>query len=251
MFIYLKKIRLHRSIPIPVQLEDDSTIYDNPIPVDFSNRFISAIQHKRGVLITNETEAYLRSDPKLLCTCQSTTLLMGQQVTQTSPYQYQTTSMLNPPLFRKSDPPAGSFSVTSIVPADQALLYRLSGDYNALHADAAMGFEEQSRSPILHGLCTMGFAVRAVFKYFKSIHSVSEANLTYVQCDFVRPVHMGDAITVSAWEEGGYSEKDSALISFLVSKANENRMLARGVVQIQKKIEEDRHHQQAITQSKL
>ena len=57
-----------------------------------------------------------------------------------------------------------------LVPANQAQIYRFSGDYNPLHVDPAaakmMGFPD---GPILHGLCSLGFTARAFVKNFVGI----------------------------------------------------------------------------------
>lgn len=55
-----------------------------------------------------------------------------------------------------------AFVVDALPSVDQHLLYRLTGDYFAVHIDA--GFAEKSgfAGPIMHGACTMGYGCRAL-----------------------------------------------------------------------------------------
>lgn len=72
-----------------------------------------------------------------------------------------------------------------------ALIYRLSGDYNPIHADpeaaARAGFER----PILHGLCTLGIATRAVLE---ALADGMPDRLSSLSARFSRPVFPGETI---------------------------------------------------------
>lgn len=85
------------------------------------------------------------------------------------------------------------------VTPQQALLYRLCGDRNPLHADPdfakAAGFPE----PILHGLCSYGIVLRELTDGLLGGDADAVGGFT---ARFAGVVFMGDTIRVTGWREG-------------------------------------------------
>jgi acyl dehydratase len=85
---------------------------------------------------------------------------------------------------------------------DQALIYRLSGDRNPLHSDPWFAREMAGfPMPILHGLCTYGFAGRALLA---ELAGGDAAKLTGVAARFSSPVFPGETLTTSIWRTGSH-----------------------------------------------
>jgi 3-hydroxyacyl-CoA dehydrogenase/3a,7a,12a-trihydroxy-5b-cholest-24-enoyl-CoA hydratase len=114
---------------------------------------------------------------------------------------------------------APDFVVEEATLPNQALLYRLSGDWNPLHADPAFAKAMSFDRPILHGLCTFGFAARHVIakcakdgdpRYFKNI-----------RVRFAKSVYPGDTLVTEIWKESDtrvvfqvkVKERDEVVIS--------------------------------------
>jgi acyl dehydratase len=89
--------------------------------------------------------------------------------------------------------------VTYDTRADQALLYRLSGDRNPLHSDAVFARRAGFDRPILHGLCTFGFTGRALLD---TVCRGDPARFRSMAGRFSKPVYPGDTITVKIWTDG-------------------------------------------------
>jgi acyl dehydratase len=95
---------------------------------------------------------------------------------------------------------APTFEFEELVSPEQALLYRLSGDTNPLHADpqfaASVGFE---KGPILHGLATFGFLARAV-----GIQACNgdATRIRSFSAQFKKPVWPGETLRTVGYQTG-------------------------------------------------
>jgi len=82
----------------------------------------------------------------------------------------------------------------------QALIYRLSGDRNPLHADPSFAKMAGYDRPILHGLCTFGHVARAVIQKYCGGDADRFRGL---DARFTGVVFPGDKIITEMWKESG------------------------------------------------
>lgn len=107
----------------------------------------------------------------------------------------------NPPSPRPAPLPERAPDIVVDLPTlpQAALIYRLSGDMNPLHADprtaAAAGFPR----PILHGLATFGVAGRAVVQ---AVCPDDPGRLVGISARFSAPVFPGETIRTEVWQDG-------------------------------------------------
>jgi acyl dehydratase len=84
-------------------------------------------------------------------------------------------------------------------PPNLALVYRLNGDENPLHADPDRAQSVGFPRPILHGAATFGIATHAVVRHI----GYRAEQLAAIEARFVRPVYPGDTLRAELWQEGG------------------------------------------------
>ncbi|MDN5892632.1 MAG: 3-alpha,7-alpha,12-alpha-trihydroxy-5-beta-cholest-24-enoyl-CoA hydratase, partial [Nocardioides sp.] len=101
------------------------------------------------------------------------------------------------------------------VTPQQAMLYRLCGDRNPLHADPEFAKDAGFPAPILHGLCSYGIVMREVADL------VLDSDATRVggfSARFAGVVFPGETIRTQVWDEG-----DRVLVSATIASDHEDR----------------------------
>ena len=158
------------------------------------NKRVSEIYDRgsgKGAYVLFEAEGRLAKDDTVIFTLGSTILARGDGGCGAPKGKA--------PLPHKTPAREPDLSCDIPTTAQQALLYRLNGDWNPLHADPAVAKAAGFDKPILHGLCTYGIACHAILK---TICDYDPTLISEFNARFSSPVLPGDTITTEMWQDG-------------------------------------------------
>jgi acyl dehydratase len=149
----------------------------------------------RGALLYTTRELSSPEDGRLLCTMQSTAFCRfdGGCAGHAAPAEAPVPPLL--PIPERAPDRCLDF----VTLPQAALLYRLNGDDNPLHADPAVARAAGFDRPILHGLCTYGVAGFAVTQV---ACGGDATRLRRLDVRFTAPVFPGETLTTELWLEG-------------------------------------------------
>ncbi|HQW09010.1 MAG TPA: MaoC/PaaZ C-terminal domain-containing protein [Steroidobacteraceae bacterium] len=158
----------------------------------------------KGALVVTERQLLEKGSGELLATLEQLSFCRGDGGYSMPGAAHPAGQPSDPPL---PDPPAVPDGAPDLIcdlatRPEAALLYRLSGDLNPLHADpqiaAAAGFPR----PILHGLATYGVACHAILR---SCCDYRPERLTALSARFASPVYPGETIRTEIWHREGHA----------------------------------------------
>ncbi|KAK4429460.1 Enoyl-CoA hydratase 2, peroxisomal [Sesamum alatum] len=179
--------------------------------------------HDKGKAAVLEVEilSYEKESGVLLFMNRMTVYLRGAGGFSKSSQPYSFTKYPSNQTFAYKIPQSQPFAVfEDCTQPSQALLYRLSGDYNPLHSDPMVAEIAGFSRPILHGLCTLGFAVRAIIK---SICRGEQKMIKNISGRFLLHVYPGETLITEMWLEG-------LRVLYQVKVKERNRAVLSGVV---------------------
>ena len=176
-----QSIEIHRPLPV------EGTVIGRTRVIDVIDKGAD-----RGALVITRREITDAASGTLLCSQCSTSFLRGDGGFGGSP---------GPAPAPKPIPDRAPDRVVHWRTLPQAaLLYRLSGDYNPLHADPGVARAGGFERPILHGLCTFGIAGYAVVS---GAAGGDAGAVRQLAARFTTPVFPGETVSTELWLEGG------------------------------------------------
>ena len=222
---------LHNEITLTTN-EQHSSI-DPPTYLRLETKIVSVEPRNKGTFVTSETTYHQFG--KCIATAQMVALIVGIDRNLVVPFKASPkVSAHTFELSGKTMNTRGSATLVNginrrisnemrtvvryRIPRNAALLYRLSGDYNPIHVKAKLlesdidtpandcKMKSTRRRPVLHGLCTLGYALRGVLRHIdkpqpNNDNTRSQTKLTSFRCSFVKPVFVNDALCVEVWDD--------------------------------------------------
>lgn len=145
------------------------------------------LDKRSGALVVTETRATDPTSGQVVFTARSGAFIRGEG-------GFGRTGSSGPASEIPDRAPDHTISQTTL--PQQALIYRLNGDRNPLHSDPAFAARAGFDRPILHGLCTYGFAGRALLQ---ALCDGDPAHFRSMSARFTKPVFPGQTLTTEIW----------------------------------------------------
>ncbi|MBW2203925.1 MAG: SDR family NAD(P)-dependent oxidoreductase [Deltaproteobacteria bacterium] len=220
VFEFLAEVGISSNVDLSGVLHgEQDIIFHNPIPTEGTLSTEGVITHMydkgkgRGALVVAEADTYHSNGSKLFTNIFT---IFGRKDGGFGGDPGPTEAVDFPDR-------APDFEEQGTPMSHQPLLYRLSGDIFQLHVDPgfakASGFEQ----PIMHGLCTHGFACRAVIKH---LFPGEPERMTRFRVRFSRTLYPGIPITTQIWKE-----KEGRAVFRTLNAENGEVVIDQGIVE--------------------
>ncbi len=130
-----------------------------------------------------------------------------------------------------SEPPGEQvFEVSVVVGDDQPMRYaEASGDRNPLHTDVGVARQAGFPNVILHGLCTMAFACKAVVD---EVCGGDPLRIRRLAGRFSRPVFPADRLTVRGWAAGTAEDGTARKLAIEIVNQDGKTVFAKGLAEV-------------------
>lgn len=182
-----QRMRLHRPLPASADVVGHNRI----------THITDKGEGKGAILVTERRVETTGGD--LIATVQQVSVLRGD-----GGYSQQDGGQPSddplPPLVATPTDREPDWSDAQIIRPEAALLYRLMGDYNPLHADPEVARKAGFKRPILHGLASYGLVTRAILR---QCCDNNPARLKGLDIRFTSPVYPGETLVTDIWRVDG------------------------------------------------